>query len=231
MTQTATIGHNNPPDPIDQITAEYEAARMEAENWTDGTPVENEGQMHAVDALRADLRKWRLALEKGQKEAVAPLLAATNAERDRWKPTIEDAKRMEGCLVATVDAFKRKLAAQKAEAERKAREEAEAKAEALRKARAEADAANLEAQRAIDQAEREAEQARIQAAVAKKQAHVGGMVTKTFYEVTDATALLRWIWGNDRAAVEAFAEDYARRNHSLSKQMDGVEVWQDKVAR
>jgi len=236
MTQTAenpraVIGANNPPDPIDQITAQYEAARMEAENWTDGTPVENEGQMQAVDAVRADLRKWRLALEKGQKEATAPLRKIYQDELDRWKPTIEDAKRMEGCLVAALDGFKRKLAAQKAEAERKARAEAEAAAEALRKAHAEANKADLEQQRALAEAEREAEAARIKAAMAKKSADVKGMVTKTFYEVTDATALLRWIWANDRAAVEGFAEEYARRNHSMAKPMDGVNVWQDKVAR
>ena len=228
---TAAIGHNNPPDPMDEITAQFEAQRMEAEGWADGEPVTNEAQMAVVDALRKSMRDWRLALEKGQKDATAPLRKIYQDELDRWKPTIADAKRIEGCLVATVDVFKRKLAAEKAEAERKAREQAEAAAEALRKARAEADAANLEAQRAIEQAEREAEQARIQAAVAKKQAHVGGMVTKTFYEVTDATALLRWMWANDRAAVEAFAEDYARRNHGMGKPMDGVKVWQDKVAR
>ena len=231
MTQTATIGHNNPPDPIDEISAQFEDVRAEAENWTDGSPVENEGQMHAVDAMRADLRKWRLALEKGQKDATAPLRAVYQAELDRWKPTIEDAKRIEGCLVAALDGFKRKLAAQRAEAERKAREEAEAAAEALRKAHAEADKANLEQQRALAEAEREAEIARIKAAQAKKSATVKGMVTRTFYEVTDAVALLRWIWAHDRKAVEAFAEEYARRNHAQGTPMDGVKVWQEKVAK
>jgi hypothetical protein len=228
---TAEIGHNNPPDPIDEITAEYGDAISEAENWTDGTPVQDEAQMRAVDALRADLRKWRLALEKGQKDATAPLRAIYQAELDRWKPTIEDAKRIEGCLVATLDAFKRKLAAEKAEAERKARAEAEAAAEALRRARAEADRADLEAQRAIADAEREAEIARIKAAKAAKDTEIKGMVTRTMHEVIDHRLLLHWIAANDKAAMTAFIEEWARRNHSMGASIPGLRVWQEKVAK
>ena len=52
----AAIGHNGPPDPIDEINASFEADREEASNWTDGAPVENEAQMKAVDALRKSMR-------------------------------------------------------------------------------------------------------------------------------------------------------------------------------
>ena len=37
--ERAVIGGNNPPDPIDTITAAYESEREESANWTDGTPV------------------------------------------------------------------------------------------------------------------------------------------------------------------------------------------------
>jgi hypothetical protein len=231
MNERAVIGGNFPPDPLDEITAKYEAERLEAENWLDGSPVENEAQMRAVDALRAAMRDWRIGLEKGQKDATAPLRAVYQAELDRWKPTITDAKRIEDCLVAAVDVFKRKLAAQKAEAERKAREEAERAAQALRDARAKAEASDLEAQRAIDAAEREAESARIAAAVAKKQSDVKGMVLKTFYEVEDYRALLHWVAKSDREAITAFLDEYARKHHSMAVQMDGLRVWQDRVAR
>jgi len=122
---TPGLGHNNPPDPIDTITAAYEAEREESENWLDGSPIESEPQMNAVDALRKSMRQWRLDLEKGQKDATAPLRAVYQAELDRWKPTIEDAKRIEGCLVATVDAFKKRLAEEKRAAERAAWEAVE----------------------------------------------------------------------------------------------------------
>ncbi|MEP1768157.1 MAG: hypothetical protein ABJJ53_16145, partial [Sulfitobacter sp.] len=94
MNPRAIVGGNNPPDPIDEISAAYDAEREEAANWTDGTAVENEAQMKSVDALRKSMREWRLSLEKGQKEATAPLRAVYQAELDRWKPTIEDAKRI-----------------------------------------------------------------------------------------------------------------------------------------
>jgi len=231
MTKLAPIGHNNPPDPIDTISAQFEAYYTEAENWTDGTPVENEGQMKAVDAIREGMRKFRIALEKGQKDATEPLRAVYQAELDRWKPTIADAKRIEGCLVAVVDGFKRKLAAEKAEAERKARAEAEAAAQALREAHAKANAADLEAQRALAQAEHEAEQARIAAAVAAKSANVKGMVTKTLYEITDHRALLNWIAQNCRDDLTAFIEEWARKNHAMNPQAAGLRVWTEKVAR
>jgi hypothetical protein len=225
---TATIGHNNPPDPIDQITAAYEAERMEAENWTDGTPVENEAQMKAVDALRAAMRQWRLGLEKGQKDATAPLRAIYQAELDRWKPTIEDAKRIEGCLVATLDAFKRKLAAEKAEAERKARAEAEKAMREAEEAARKASSANLDAQREADAKKADAEAAIAKAKAASKDT-VKGLRTVTRHEVTDHRAALKWIALNDRDAITAFVEEYARVNYR-QKTIDGVKVWDEKEA-
>ena len=213
MTDTnprAVIGGNNPPDPIDQITAEYDAERGEAESWLDGSPVENEGQMQAVDDLRASMRQWRLSLEKGQKAAVAPLLAATNAERDRWKPTISDAQRIEKGLVAAVDGFKRKLAAEKAAAEKaaweaanKARREAEAKA-------AKAAASDLEAQREADAAKQAAIDAEKAAIAAKADKPKGLRKVKTSV-VVDPVALARYLWEHDRDALLEFQADRARK--------------------
>ncbi|WP_375553359.1 hypothetical protein [Roseovarius mucosus] len=224
---TPGIGHNAPPDPIDTITATYEAEREEAANWTDGTPVENEAQMNEVDALRKAMRQWRLDLERGQKDATAPLRAVYQAELDRWKPTIEDAKRIEGCLVATVDAFKKRLAEEKRAAERaaweaaeKARREAEAKAQA---------AADLEAQREAEAARQAAIDAEKAAQAARKD-QVKGMRTVTRYEITDHKALLHWIAKNDREAVTAFIEAWAQKNHKANENADGLRVWTEKEA-
>lgn len=224
----AVIGGNFPPDPLDAINAQHEDEREEAANWLDGMPVENEAQMLAVDALREAMRGWRIGLENGQKAATAPLRKVYMDELDRWKPSIRDATRHEECLVAAVDAFKKKLAADRAEAERKAREEQERAAQALRDARAAAEASDLEAQRAVEAAEREAENARIKAAVAKKQATVKGMRTVTRYEVVDAVALAKWLWANDREAQLAAQADRAR---ALGLNLPGVfEQHREKVA-
>jgi hypothetical protein len=228
MNSPAPMGHNNPPDPLDQINAAHDDVRAEAENWLDGATVTTEAEMTAVDALRKGARDWRLALEGGQKSEAAPLHDAWKAALARWKPTIEDAQRIEKGLVALVDGFKRKLAAEKAEAERKARAEAEAKTRAAAEAARAADVANIEAQREAARLQAEAEAAQIAAARASKD-QVKGLRTTTMHEVEDHRAALHWIARHDREAVTAFVEDYARRNHARV-QIDGVRVWKEKVA-
>lgn len=222
------IGHNNPPDAIDQITARFEDDRIEAEQWLDGAAVETEGQMKAVDALRKVMRDWRLALEAGQKSSTAPLYDAYKAELARWKPTIEDAQRIEKGLVAAVDDFKRKLAEAKAAAERQAREEAATAARAAREAAEAAAATDIEAQRAAAEAQRLAEEAQRKAAAASKD-RVKGLRTVWRHEITDHRALLNWIAKNDRDAITAFIEQYAAA-HYRQREMDGLRVWSEKEA-
>mgnify|MGYP005828749763 FL=1 len=210
MNEAAAIGHNNPPDPIDAICADFEGIRMEAENWLDGQEVTDETQMKAVDEIRKGAREFRMALEAGQKSATAPLYDAYKAESARWKPTVEDAQRIEKGLVGLVDAFKRKLAVIKAEAERKAREEANAARRAAERAAREADASNIEAQRAAAQAQFEADEAQRRAAAASKDT-VKGLRTFDVTEVIDGTAYARWLWQNDREPLLAWMNDHARR--------------------
>lgn len=229
MNALAPIGHNGAPDPIDQINAAFEADRIEAENWTDGQPVENEAQMKALDVIRGRVRDWRLALERGQKDATAPLYDAYKAEGARWKPTIEDAKRIEGCIVASLDGFKRKLAAEKEAARKKAEAEAWEATRAAREAAQAAEAADLEAQRAAAEMQREAEEAQARAAAAKADT-VKGLRTVTRYEITSHRDLLNWLARNRKDDVTAFLEEWARRNHKPDPAAAGLRVWQEKVA-
>lgn len=222
-------GHNNPPDPIDTINGAFESDRDEAANWLDGTTVENEAQMNAVDALRKSMREWRLELERGQKSATAPLHDAYKAELARWKPTIEDAKRIEGCLIAAVDGYKRKLAEEKRAAERaawEATEKARREAEALARAAAPTD---LEAQREAEAAKQAALDAE-RAALAARKDTVKGMRTVTRYEITDHRDLLNWIARNRRDDVTAFIEAWAQKNHKPDPQAAGLHVWTEKEA-
>lgn len=206
----AVIGANNPPDPIDEITSAYEDDRLESENWLDGTVIETEGQMLAVDKLRKAMRDCRLALENGQKSATAPLYDAYKAEMGRWKPAIDDHKRIEAGLVAIGDGFKRKLAAEKEAARKKAEAEAwEATRRAQEAARA-ADATNIEAQRAAAEADAAAKEAQRRASAAAKDT-VKGLRTVTRYDVLDEVLLARWLWTNDRAALVEFNADRARK--------------------
>lgn len=225
----ATIGANNPPDPIDTITSAFDDARTEAEGWLDGKAVESEGQMKAVDELRGSMRQWRLGLERGQKDATAPLHDAWKREGERWKPTIADAKMIEEGLVSLVDGFKRKLAAEKEAARKAAWDIAEAARREAEALAAKADAGNIEEQRAALQAREAADLARAQASVAQKDT-VKGLRTVTKYEVTDHRALLHFIAKNDKAAMTAFIDAWAQRNHKEYRAADGLRVWTDQEA-
>ena len=222
--------HNNPPDPIDEALAPYGDFIDEASNWLDGSPVETEAQMKAVDDLLKQIKAAHKSVEAAQKSESAPLHDAWKAALARYKPTLDDLDRIKKGLIGAVDAFKRKLAAERAEAERKARAEAEEKARSAREAATRAQETDLEAQRAAAEAQAEAERAQIDATKASKAAQVKGLRTVTRYEITDHRALLHWIAAHDRDAITAFIEAYANKNHGDGRTRDGLNVWKEKVA-
>lgn len=224
-----TIGHNNPPDPIDEALAPFGDAISEAQNWLDGTTVENEGQMKAVDALAKLIRTARSDLEKAKKSATAPLHDAWKAEISRWKPTEDDLDRIQKGLAAAVDTFKRKLADEKAEAERKARQKAEEAARQAQEAARAAAATDIEAQRAAAEAQRKAEEAQREAAKASRANDVKGLREVTKYDIEDPKAALNWIAKNDRDAMMAFIQEYVRKNHKGAA-IAGVKVWKERGA-
>ena len=221
--------HNMPPDPIDEALAPFGDVISEAEGWLDGTPVENEGQMKAVDTLIKDMKAAKKAVEAAEESEAKPIYDQWKAAKERYKPTLTDLDRIVKGLVATVDAFKRKLAAEKEaarkEAERLAWEETRKAQEAARNAAAN----DIEAQRAAAEQAAAAEAAQKAAQSAAKDT-VKGMRTVTKYEVTDHRALLHWIAKNDKDAVYAFIEEWARRNHKDQTAAEGLRVWSEKEA-
>lgn len=223
------IGHNNPPNPIDEALAPFDDTRQEAEGWLDGKPVENEGQMKAVDALIKEMKAARKAVEAAEESAAKPIYDAWKAEKAKFAPTLADLDRIVKGLVACVDTFKRKLAVEKAEAQRRAEVEAWEKTRAAQEAARLADASNLEAARAAAKAAEEAEAAQ-RAAQAAKQDTVKGLRSVTKYEITDHRALLNFIAKNARDDMTAFIEEWARKNHKQFTQADGLRVWSEKEA-
>lgn len=221
--------HNNPPDPLDDALAPFGDVISEAENWLDGAPVETEGQMNAVDTLIKGVKAARKAVEGAEESEAKPIYDQWKAAKARYKPTLDDLDRITKGLVAAVDAFKRKLAAEKAEAERKARAEAAEAARLAREAAECAAASDIEAQREAARIQAEAEEAQRRAAAAAKD-QVKGLRTVTRYEVTDHRALLNWIARNDRNAITAFIEEWARQNHKAHGAADGLRVWTEKKA-
>jgi hypothetical protein len=227
--QLATIGHNLPPDPIDEATAPFADVISEAEGWLDGQAVETEGQMKAADALIKGVKAARKAVDDARDIATKPLHEAWKGEVARWKPTQDDLDRIVKGLVALVDSFKRKLDAEKESARKEAERLAWEKTRAAQEAARVADAANIEATRAAAAAMAEAEEAQRQAQAAGKDT-VRGLRTVTRYEVTDHRALLHWIAKNDRDAITAFVDEWARKKHKDNEGAEGLRVWKTQEA-
>lgn len=229
MNAPAVIGHNNPPDPIDEALAPFGDTITEAEAWLDGQKVETEAQMKVADTLLKGVKAARKAVDEARDLVTKPLHDAWKTEVARWKPTQDDLDRLAKGLVALVDDFKRKLAAEKEaarkEAERLAWEETRKAQEAARLA----DASDIEATRAAA-AQMEAAEAAQKAAMAAAKDTVKGLRTVTRYEITDHRALLNFIAKNAREDVTAFIEEWARKNHKEFSGADGLRVWQEKEA-
>jgi hypothetical protein len=224
----STIGHNNPPDPIDTALAPFGDAIEEAQNWLDGEPIENEEQLRATDELLKTIKTAIKELNAARDDATKPLHEAWKTEVARWKPTQDDLERISKGIVAAQDPFKRALAAKK-EAEKRAAWEA---AEKARKEAEEADfsakASDIEAQREAAEKAALAQRA-AQEASAKSKDKVKGMRTVQKYEIEDHRAALHWIAQNDRAAMTAFIEMYVGMNHKTAE-IAGVRRWIEKEA-
>ena len=229
MNAISPIGHNNPPSPIEAVQSAHDDVISEAQNWADGSPVETEAQMLAVDAVLKALKGYRTALTAAAKEQTDPLHKAWKAEVAAVKIHTDDADRLQSALVAVVAPIKKRLADEKAEAERLAQQAAwEATRKAQEAARA-ANAADIEAQRAVAAAQAEAEAAQAKANAARKDT-VKGMRTVTRYEVTDHRALLHWIAANRRDDLTAFLDEWARKNHKDNRNADGLTVTETREA-
>ncbi len=223
--------HNNPPDPLDEALAPYGDFIAEAESWLDGEPVSTTEQMKAVDALSKQIKAAEKDVKAAEESEAKPIYDQWKAAKAKFAPTLDDLGRIKKGLAAIVNAYKKKLADEKAEAERKAAMEAARLRREAEEAARKADAANIEQQReaeAMLQAARDATKA---AQDAKKDAaSVKGLRTVTRYEITDHKALLHFIAKNDKEAMTAFIEAWAQRNHKNAQGADGLKVWTEKEA-
>jgi hypothetical protein len=209
----AGLGHNNPPDPMEAVAAQYDDIISEATNWTDGEPVTTEAQMLSVDALIKGCKTYRADLAKAGKLCTEPLHTAWKASVAAVKVYTDDADRIQAALVASVGPFKAILAAEKEASRRaawQAAQDAERAAEELARA---ANASDLDAQRAADAARNAALDARKTASAAQKDT-VKGLRTVTHHEVCDMRGLVNWIATHDKDAMAEFARAYAAKNHT-----------------
>ena len=226
--ELAPIGHNHPPDPIDEAMAPHAGTLDEAQNWLDGEPVQDEDQLKATDVLLKELKTALKDLNAARDQATKPLHEAWKAEIARWKPTQDDLDRMVKALIAAQAPFKKALADQKDAEKRAAWEAANAARKQAEEAARAAQASDIEAQREAASLAAQA-QAADEAARAKAKDTVKGMRTVPKYEIEDHKAALHWIAKNDRDAMTIFIEEYVAKNHRQAE-IDGVRSWTEKEA-
>lgn len=229
MNDRAVIGGNNPPDPIDETLAPFADAIAETDNWLDGIEVKTLGQMEAVDALLVDIKRAGVKLDAARLAETKPMRDAVAAENARFKVYTDDLDRRKKCLAAAVNGYKQKLAAEKAEAKRKAYEEASRLEREAEEAAAKARATDYAAQVEADNAKQAAMDAK-KAASAANRDKVTGLRTVHHFEVTDMAALVNFIARTNKPALAEFATEYARKHHR-DCEMDGVKTWSERIAR
>lgn len=246
MTQPATIGHNNPPEP----TA-FEAFEMhindlydEAVQWLDGEPVTTQEQADALNTLEANVRQAAKDADALRKELVKPHDEAKAAIQAQFNPLIGETKTVTGKTVKAIQAIKAalkpyliELDRQQREAARIAREDADRKEREAIEALRQSDAANL-AERDMAEAllrdAKAAEQAATKAESAKAHAKGEGRATglRTVYvaTITDEKAAAAWAWLNHRAELMAFVQEQANKAVRLgARSIDGFEITETKV--
>lgn len=229
MNTHAKIGHNTPPNPIDEALAPFGDAISEAENWLDGVAVDSEEQMNEVDGLLKHVKAAKKAVTAAEESAAKPLYDMWKDEKAKFAPTITDLDRIAKGLVSITDAFKRKLAAEKAEKARLAEAEMWRKAREAEEASRKANAGDIEAQRNAASLQEAFNAAESEARAAAKDT-VKGMRSVTRYEITDHRALLNYIAKEARDDLTAFIEEWARKHHKEFANADGLRVWIEKEA-
>lgn len=230
MNVVANIGHNNPPDPMEEIQANYDDVFSEVQNWLDGSDVENEGQMKAVDALLKDVKEAEKEAKAAKETEYRPHKDAGDKVISRWKVFFDNLGIMKKGLAAAQTPFKNKLAAEKEAARRAKWEEAEKARKDAERVAKEAEPTDLEAQREAAAAMEAAQDAQKAATAANKDT-VKGMRTYTVAEIDDYQACINWIAANDKPALSAWMDDYvARQTREGKRGIGGVTVRSEKRA-
>lgn len=242
------IGHNNPPGPTPFELVEKEIADLfeEATVWLDGATVETQAHADGIGNLLSMLRAAEAKAEMMRVAEKKPLDEEIAKVQKKYAPLIADTKNMKGKTVLAAQACKaalqpwldaedRRLSAEAAAA----RAEADRKREAAEAALRTSEADNLAEREAAEEQLREARKAETAANVASRRTataggtfgRAAGLRTTHRAEVTDAKAFARWLWLNDRTAMDEYLADRASQlARAGQRSIPGVTIHEDKIA-
>lgn len=244
MTALATVGHNNPPSPFDEIKTRIEDLYDEAKQWLDGEPVTTQDQANALNTLETRIREAAKEAEALRKSEVKPFDDAKAEIQERFNTLIGETKTVTGKTVMAIAAIKGALKPYLLELDRIQRE-------AAAKARAEAEKAEQTALVAMqtrsadnlaerEEAERLLTEAKAMDAAASKaeaaKAHAKGdgratglrSVWKAQMESQRDSAA--WAWNAHREELMAFVQSLADKDvRAGARAIPGFTIIEEKV--
>ncbi|MCD1645214.1 hypothetical protein [Aurantimonas coralicida] len=245
----ATIGHNRPPEAIDEEPTPFDLSRQEidalyeeATHWLDGEPIESQEVANKVAKLMADIRAAAKTADERRKAENEPFDKGKAEVQSWYNPLIQKERGKADLALSTCkkalapflqkqeDEKRRVEAAARAEAER-LRQEAEEKVRAASGAdlakKAEAEAALSLAKSADKVANRAAKDR----AGAFGGARAASLRTRYRAEITDMREFARFVWVNHLPELEEFLQRIAQqRVDGKSRDIPGVTVVEQKVA-
>ena len=223
----SNIGHNQPPSPLEEVQAAYDALFIEIENWADGEPIENDGQLKVLDGLLKQVKEATKATDDAKELEYRPHKKAGDAVIAAYKPFYADLKTQKDCLLALINPYKQKLLEAQQEATRIANEAAaKAKADALEVAAEQRSGSIDDARKTSELADEAIEAEKFAKKVAKPT--IKGMRTKRVYVIADPKALINWIATNDKPSLMEFMEAYVSKHAKSGRSLVGVEVTETK---
>jgi hypothetical protein len=246
----AVIGGNNPPEdteptPFERSKNEIDGLFLEAKNWADGSPVENQAQADAIAKLRDLIRDAEKVADGRRIEENKPFDDGKAEVQARYADLIANTKSKKGKTVLAMEALNKALAPylcklddEKQAKAKAAREEADRLAkeayEALRAAKKGDDLEAVEQAEIFVQEANAAEAAASRAENAKAHAKGTGRAVglRTVYrgEITNLTEFARHVW---KVHPLDFAESMAALCAQLVargvRTIPGAIVHEDKV--
>lgn len=204
-------GANMPP--FDTAVAELLDLYDEAKNWADGTPIENQDQCDALDALDKALLAVSQKLDAMRVEEKRPLDERVQEIQDRYNPFIQPRKGKVDLARSTLNPIR--AAWKEAERERKeaialkarieAEEERQKAEDAIR-----ASAGNLEERERAEEQLATAKDADAFASRREKEATTGlGLRTTYVPKLTDLSAAIKHYWTARRGDFEVLVQNLA----------------------
>ena len=222
------IGHNNPPSsPFELATESVDLVYLEAKNWMDGDPIENQDQADAVSKLLDQLRQVKKGVDEARVTEKKPFDDAAKEVQERYKPLLTKCDNAAAACKITLTPWLEKLDAEKRQKEAEARAEADRLAKeaqaAIDAARGGSDLASVEAREeaiaAAKKADAEANRASKEKAHASGGTRAVGLRTRKFCRMVDRREAARYFWTKHQDRFDALllemAEDERKAGQSV----------------